>query len=212
MNAKKETTAVKDAPTVEIEEGTSIAAGVAKIQGKKPPMSTGSKADELWWDKDEEELVEDPVAQVEEQLNISTGSDPLKAFLEVDRSSPPTAQVRIPRLDTEVTVVAITDSRKHERMVQRCQREYKVRGQRREELDGDKLAKLIVAEYTIWPAFRKGHGVEEDKSFKQLSKKYKTEIPDVLVERALFPGEIQKIADAIMELGGFDTERELAKK
>ncbi|MCY3594411.1 MAG: hypothetical protein OXI63_07295 [Candidatus Poribacteria bacterium] len=207
MNAKKDTLE-KD---VDIEEGTSIAAGVAKIQGKKPP-ATKSLSGDGWFDREQVEVTQDPTSQIEEELNISPGVDPLKAFLEVDTSKPPMAQVRLPRLDTEVTVVAITDSRKHERMIQKCQREYKVRGQRREELDGDMLAKMIVAEYTVWPAFRAGHGADEDNSFKQLSEKYGTRVPDVLVERVLFPGEIQKIADAIMELGGFDTERELAKK
>lgn len=207
MNAKKDTLE-KD---VEIEEGTSIAAGVAKIQGKKPPAAKSVSGDG-WFEREQVEVVEDPTSQIEEELNIAPGVDPLKAFLEVDTSTPPTAKVRIPRLDTEVTIMAITDSRKHERMVQKCQREYKVRGMRREELDGDRLSKMMVAEYTIWPAFRAGHGAEEDRSFKELSEKYGTRVPDVLVERVLFPGEIQKVADAIMELGGFDTERELAKK
>ncbi|MDE0554492.1 MAG: hypothetical protein OXI24_09780 [Candidatus Poribacteria bacterium] len=131
MNAKK------DDLSTDIADGTSLAAGVAKIRGDRPaPVKD-------FWERDDVEAVDDPVSEIEEALNISKSADPLAAFLDVDPAKPPTAQVRIPRLDTEVTIMAITDSRKHERMVQRCQREYKVRGQRREELDTDRLSNVL---------------------------------------------------------------------
>ena len=190
----------------DIPEGTTLREAAAQVAGKK--SSSDSQGD-FWFEGEETRREEE---ELQDELNIGDGVDPLEAFLDVDRSVRPTATVRIPRLNTEVTVMAITDSRKHERMVKRCQREYKVRGQRREELDVDKLAKLVVAEYTIWPPFRTGHGLEEDKAFKKMAAKYGTSIPDVLVEKALYPGEIQKLADAIMELAGFDSEREIAKK
>ena len=189
----------------QLPEGTTVAEGIAHMKNQSQPGRE-------WWEEPEDEGEEDSPESVQDELNIGRGVDPLRAFLDVDRSKPPTAAIRIPRLDTQVTVMAITDSRKHERMVQHCQKEYKVRGQRREELDADKLAKMLVAEYTLWPPFRKGLGVDEDRAFKKMAKKYGIEVPEILVERALYPGEIQKLADAIMELGGFDTERELAKK
>lgn len=191
--------------TDEIPEGTTLAEGVARMRSGR---SSGSN-----WIEDqaaEEEL--DDQEEVRDALNIGSDVDPLDAFLDVDRSAVTTTMVRIPRLDTSVTVKAITDSRKHERMVKQCQKQYKVRGQRREELDAPKLAKMIVAEYTVWPPFRKGHGEEEDQAFAKMTQKYGVSIPEILVERALYPGEIEKLADSILEISGFDTERELAKK
>lgn len=154
----------------------------------------------------DEEITTDPIEEVREKLGIGEGIDPLTAFLEADRSATPTKQVHIKRLNTDVTVEAIMDSKEYERLVDRCTMIIKGRrGGRRQEIDGVRLVKLTIAEYTVNPPFHPKRGRE---AFEKLAAHYGTTDPEALVERALLIGERDLLSDTIMQLSGFDDELE----
>lgn len=150
-----------------------------------------------------------PLEAVRAELNVGEGVDPLSAFLDVDTSEPPTDTVPLRRLGIEVTVQAITDDREYERMVDRCTTYVKNRrgGGRTKELDGRRLSKLTVAQFTVNPPFHPKNGKA---GFDALAQKYGTDDPELLVERALLIGEIDAIADRILTISGFDDEYEVA--
>jgi hypothetical protein len=150
-----------------------------------------------------------PAEEVRESLGIGEGLDPLSAFLAVDTSKPPTEDVHLARLGIKVTVQAITDDKEYEQLVDRCTLYVKNRrgGGRTKELDGRRLSKLTVAGFTVNPAFHPKNGKQQ---FDQLAKKYGTNDPEILVERALLIGEIDLLAERILTISGFDDELEVA--
>lgn len=148
-----------------------------------------------------------PEESVRDALHIGEGVDPVAAFLDVDTTAPITDEVAIKRLGISVTVRAITDDREYERIVDRCTTWVKARrGGRTKELDGTRLSKLIVANFTVNPPFAAKNGKAD---FEKLAQKYGTNDPEILVERALLIGEIDAISDKIMTISGFEDDYEV---
>lgn len=123
--------------------------------------------------------------------------DPLEALLSVDTDTPITAAVYIPRLKANFTVRAPkVDEFKEVRS--RCFYETG-KGKKRQRLfDSDKFAKLLVFTFTVNPDFTNP----------KLAAKYGGLAPEDVVTKALLPGEIEKLGDAILELGGWGDDEE----
>ena len=145
-----------------------------------------------------------PMEAVRAELEIGDSVDPLTALLDAPLEAP-TAEVYIKRLGAHFTVQAITDDREYERLVEQCTSYVRARrGQgRTREVDGRRLGRLTVANYCTSPAFHRRHGQAE---FEQLAGKFDTEEPDVLVDRALLMGEVDLLADKILDLSGFEDD------
>lgn len=159
----------------------------------------------------EEELTDEPLDELDEvrgDLGIGEGVDPLSALLDAPLE-PPLDDVVLKRLGAAFTVMAITDDKAYDRIVERCTKFVKNRrgGGRQREVDGRRLARLTVAEYCINPSFTPKHDL---KQYEALSAKYGTKEPEDLVARALLMGEVDLLADKILDLSGFDDEVETA--
>lgn len=155
--------------------------------------------------------VEGEITEIElvrDELGISEKIDPLGALLDQPDEAP-TTEVYLKRLGTSFTVQAITDDRAYDKLIERCTiyRKNRRGGGRTRDLDGRRLSRLTVAEYTIEPAFHRRNGQE---SFEALSARFGSSEPEDLVDRALLMGEVDLLADAILELSGFDDEVETA--
>lgn len=123
--------------------------------------------------------------------------DPLEALLSVDTDVPITAQVYIPRLRANFTVRAPkVDEFKEIRS--RCFYEVGKGKKRQRFFDSDKFAKLLVFTFTVNPDFTNP----------KLAAKYGGLAPEDVVTKALLPGEIEKLGDAILELGGWGDDDE----
>jgi len=148
----------------------------------------------------------DPLDEALAAIGAGDGMDPLQALLDAPRLVD-TALVRIKRLDTSFTVQAIDDDRKYDKLVERCTRIVRNRrgGGRSREVDGRRLAKLTVVEYTLSPGFRPGM-----EGFEALVERYGTSEPESLVSEALYIGEIDALADKILEISGFEDDLENA--
>ncbi len=149
-----------------------------------------------------------PMDEVRDEMGIAENVDPLSALLDAPTEAP-TDQVLLKRLKAEFTVVAITDDRAYDRIVERCTRYVKNRrgGARTREVDGRRLSRLTVAEYCINPSFIPKHNQAQ---YEALVEKYGATEPEDLVDRALYMGEVDLLADAILTLSGFDDEVETA--
>ncbi len=150
----------------------------------------------------------DPMDEVRGELGIGEGVDPLSALLDAPLE-PPTDTVPLKRLGASFTVQAITDDKAYDRIVERCTKFVKNRrgGGRTREVDGRRLGRLTVAEYCINPSFTPKHNL---KQYEALVEKYGSKEPEDLVERALLMGEVDLLADKILDLSGFDDEVDTA--
>lgn len=152
----------------------------------------------------DEEL--DALDEVRGDLGIGAGVDPLSALLDAPLEAP-TATVFLKRLGATFTVMAITDDRAYDRIVERCTKFVKNRrgGGRTREVDGRRLGRLTVAEYCVEPGFTPKYA-----GYEALSAKFGTKEPEDLVDRALLMGEVDLLADKILDISGFDDEVETA--
>lgn len=149
-----------------------------------------------------------PLEAVRAELKIGDNVDPLAALLDAS-DEPPTEDVFIRRLGTYFTVQAITDDKVYEKLTERCTIYVKNRrgAGRTKEIDGRRLARLTVAEYTMSPVFTRRI---DPARFQALADRYGTEEPEDLVDAALLMGEIDLLADKILTISGFDDELETA--
>lgn len=141
-------------------------------------------------------------------VGASEHEDPLKALLAVDTSQPIQDTHRIKRLGVDFVIEAFQDDKVYDSVVERATHYVRRKGgNRQRQVDNRRLSKLLVIEGTVYPAFSPRRGQE---SFAQLAAKYGTEDPETLVGRALLPGEIDQLAEKILELSGYDDDLEEA--
>lgn len=154
----------------------------------------------------EEDADPDPLDETLAAMGVGDGVDPVDALLNAPRVVD-TDRVWIKRLNTWFTVQAIDDDRKYDKLVERCTRIVRNRrgGGRSREVDGRRLAKLTVVEYTVHPGFKPNKD-----GFEALSERYKTNEPENLVSEALYIGEIDALADKILDISGFADDLEIA--
>ena len=146
----------------------------------------------------------DPVEKAREDLRISDDVDPLTALLRAEDKEDITDVFRIPRLGVSFVVRPIADDREYDKLVERCTILQKRRGgSRYRELDGRRLARLIVAAYTVTPPF---NAQVDEAGFQKMVARFGTEEPESLVAKALLPGEIDALSDHILTLSGFSDE------
>jgi len=153
----------------------------------------------------EEDLSEDEerVADVRETLRIDASVDPLAALL--DSTKRVYDYVPIPRLGAQFQVRAIEDEQAYRSLVERCTEVKRSRrGQSREKINGPRLTKLIVAYYTVDPAFAPSSDAEVQARYEKLVAQSGVREPEDLVSKWLLIGEVEKLGDAIMTLSGFD--------
>ncbi len=160
--------------------------------------------------------IDAPVSEMDEvrgELGIGEGVDPVAALLEAPMEAP-TQHVYLRRLSTYFDVEAILDDRAYDKIVERCTRYVRNRrgGGRTREVDGRRLSRLTVAEYTVAPAFsaKRAADTSSESKFEAMAEKFGTREPEDLVDRALLMGEIDLLADAILTLSGFEDELETA--
>jgi len=146
--------------------------------------------------------------EVRAELGIGETVDPVAALLDAP-SEAPTETVTIKRLNTKFVIQAITDDKAYDRIVEQCTSYVRNRrgGGRTREVDGRRLARLTVAEYTLSPPFKAKNGVD---AYEALAAKFGAKEPDTLVDRALLMGEVDLLAEHILALSGFDDEVEMA--
>ncbi|HLN61744.1 MAG TPA: hypothetical protein VK464_09350 [Symbiobacteriaceae bacterium] len=123
--------------------------------------------------------------------------DPLEALLSVDVVVPED-EVFIKRLNTYFKVKAPT-AREYKALTDRSVRETGKGKNRTRNLELDKFQKLLVYTFTVNP----------DLSNPKLMERYGALAPEDVVEKALLPGEIDRLAERILELGGFGEEDDL---
>ena len=134
-------------------------------------------------------------------------AETLDAFLAVEPFAAPRKEVYVRRLDANVTIEAVLDTRLYDRLRHQCTKRVKIRGRwEDDEVDFRRFSRLIVANWCVWPPLRKGRGTQEDAAWAKLCELHKTEEPDVLVSRVFLMGEVELVADEIMTLSGFDDE------
>lgn len=151
----------------------------------------------------------DPVAEAEEIVAAEARANSLALFLSQDPNTAIQAEVYIPRIDTKMVVEAMRDTKLYDQMHDRCATWTKRNGIRvKVDVNERRLARLMIAQWTSWPPFRRGHGAEADEAFDQMAAHYGTDEPEILVGRVLLPGEIRKVANAIMEVSGFEDEND----
>ncbi len=184
-------------------DGLTVAEAVQAEQGDSVDPEEEVDVDIGVVDGDEEP---DGLDEVMAKIGAGDGVDPIQALIDAPRVVD-TGKVRIRRLDTSFVVQAIDDDRKYDKLVEQCTRLVRNRrgGGRSREVDGRRLAKLTVVEYTVVPGFKPGRD-----GFEQLVERYKTNEPENLVSEALYIGEIDALADKILELSGFEDDLENA--
>lgn len=167
---------------------------VLKAEGDEPEVKADAETTEL--------------DDVREELGIGTTVDPISALLDAPAEAP-TDTVPISRLGTKFVIVAITDDKAYDRLVDQCTSYVKNRrgAGRTREVDGRRLARLTVAEYCTSPPFKAKYGAD---GYEALAAKFGTKEPDTLVDRALLMGEIDLINERILTLSGFDDDLTVA--
>lgn len=161
-------------------------------------------------DEEPEEIELDEEASPEDKaramIGASPADDPLKALLSVDSIEPLTDTWRCKRLGVDFQLQGFRDDRAYEMVVERATHYVRRRGANRQrELDNRKLSKLLVIEGCVSPCFSQAR---DPASFEKLAEKYGSSDPEVLVGRALLPGEIDQIAEKVLELSGFNDDLE----
>ncbi len=170
----------------------------AEGQGPSPAPELISEVDEIIDDSADI----DPLDEMLEAVGAGEGVDPIEALISAPRVVD-TDTVKIKRLNALFTVQAIDDDRKYDKLVERCTSIVRNRrgGGRTREVDGRRLAKLTVLEYTVYPGFKPGR-----KGYEQLTERYEVTDPEALVSEALYIGEIDALADKILDISGFDDD------
>lgn len=180
---------------------------------------------------EEEELSEaefaqlGPVDQAREILGAGPDLDPLDVLLAEDKSSLLDTYVATRVLSDgskrriEFLVRPIPDDAEYDRIIQRCTTHLKrQRGGSSRDLDVRRLARLVVAGYTVNPVFDL-QAVEASNtelsdevraqgraSHARLVAKFSEDDPESLVREVLLPGEIDGMSDKILTLSGFTDE------
>lgn len=144
----------------------------------------------------------DPLDEVLAAVGVGEGVDPVDALISAPRVVD-TDTVTLKRLNAVFTVQAIDDDRKYDKLVERCTSIVRNRrgGGRSREVDGRRLAKLTVVEYTVYPGFKPSR-----KGYEKLAERYGVTDPEALVSEALYIGEIDALADKILDISGFDDD------
>lgn len=141
-------------------------------------------------------------------VGASEYDDPLAVLLAVDTSQPITERFPVKRLKTEFTIQGISDDEAYEKLVERATSFVRRRGgARQREVDGRKLSRLLVIAGVVSPPFSPENGRD---GFEALKKKYGALDSEDLVAKALLPGEVDRIAEKVLELSGFEDELEEA--
>lgn len=137
-------------------------------------------------------------------VGASELEDPVKALLATDPTTAPQDVWFCKRLGVEFLVEGFNDDTEYDRVVKRATDMVKRKGGGRvKEVDGRRLARLVVVEGCVNPSFKQGSD-----SFRQLSEKFGVIDSESLVGRALLPGEIEAVAEKILQLSGFDDDLE----
>ncbi len=122
--------------------------------------------------------------------------DPLEALLGVDTTVVPSEEVFIPRLKTKVKVQA-PEPNIYKKLMKRCTtyKKNKKTGGMSREFDNELFQKLLIFENVVNPNLREP----------RLLEKYgiNQAVPEDIVEKAFYPGEQDRLADAILTLGGY---------
>lgn len=124
-------------------------------------------------------------------------ADPLEALLSVDVVIPED-EVYIKRLGTCFKVKAPT-AREYKALLDRSVKESGKGRNKTRNLEIDRFQKLLVYTFTVNP----------DLSNPKLLEKYGAMAPEDVVDRALLPGEIDRLAERILELGGFGEDDDM---
>lgn len=169
-----------------------------KAEGSGPAPELISEVDEII----DESAEIDPLDEMMQAVGAGEGVDPIEALISAPRVVD-TDTVKIKRLNASFVVQAIDDDRKYDKLVERCTSIVRNRrgGGRTREVDGRRLAKLTVLEYTVYPGFKPGR-----KGYEQLTERYEVTDPEALVSEALYIGEIDALADKILDISGFDDD------
>lgn len=142
-----------------------------------------------------------PLEEVAEEIGAGPGVDPLEALLGIAPNTDITDEVTIERLGTVFTIKAIPDDEEYEKLQERCTDTIRRRrGIPQEKLNWPKFRRTLVAEYTLDPPF---HPKYDDAGYRKLAEHHGATDPTDLVRRALLPGEVDLVADRILQLSGF---------
>jgi hypothetical protein len=145
--------------------------------------------------------------KVRHAVGASEADDPLRALLAVDVAAPLEDVWYSKRLKTNFTLRGFRDDKEYEQIVERATRYVKRRGGgRQREVDGRRLSRLLVMEGVVAPPLSAKHGRE---GYEALLQKYGALDSEELIGKALLPGEVDQIAEKIMELSGFDDDLEV---
>lgn len=132
------------------------------------------------------------MGKTEEKATLITAPvDPLEALLSVDQVVPEDT-VFIKRLNAHFVVKAPT-SKEYKALLERCVVESGKGKKATRKLDIDKFSRVLVYSFTVTPDF----------SHQKLVERYGALVPEDVVDKALLPGEVDKLAEKILELGGF---------
>jgi hypothetical protein len=147
-----------------------------------------------------------PLEKVRADLGTSEADDPLKALLGVDTTAPIEDTWFSKRLKVTFTVRGFRDDSEYDAVVEQATRYVRRRGgNRQREVDGRKLSRLLVIEGVVNPPFSPKHGSE---GYQALLAKYGAIDSEQLIGKALLPGEVDQLAEKVMELSGFDDDLE----
>jgi len=134
----------------------------------------------------------------DDEIKIQTGNEILRALL--DQTYTPEADVEIKRLGVTLRVRGLRD-KEIRRIRDQAEYTYKDRrtGRRISEVDWDTYTSLMIVAGTV----------NFDWSNKELMSKFKVSSPEEVVSQALLAGEKDKLANAIMDLSGFEDIEEI---
>lgn len=133
-----------------------------------------------------------------DEIKTQTGNEILRALL--DQTHTPEADVEIKRLGVVFRVRGLRD-KEIRRIRDQAEYTYKDRrtGRRISEIDWDQYNSLMIVVGTV----------NFDWGSKELLAKYKASSPEEVVSQALLAGEKDKLANAIMDLSGFEDIEEI---
>ncbi|ASS74074.1 hypothetical protein CIG75_03125 [Tumebacillus algifaecis] len=126
--------------------------------------------------------------------------DPLEALLAVDAERAPEDDVYLKRLNAKFRVRGPKQS-EYKATLERCVKETGKGKNLRRSLDTDMFQKLIVYTFTVTPNL----------SDPKLMEKYGALVAEEVIEKALLPGEVDKLAERILELGGYGDDDDMVE-
>ncbi|TCP57977.1 XkdN-like tail assembly chaperone [Tumebacillus sp. BK434] len=127
--------------------------------------------------------------------------DPLEALLSVDADKSPEDDVYLKRLNAKFRVRGPKQS-EYKATLERCVKETGKGKNLRRSLDTDMFQKLLVHTFTVSPNL----------ADPKLAEKYGALVAEEVVEKALLPGEVDKLAERILELGGYGEDDDLVEE